>query len=36
LNQHWQKKNASKKNCATNNLQNGQASPVRESMAVGG
>src|ERR1035441_805761 len=36
LNQHWQKKNAAKKNCVTNNSQNGQPFPGRESMGVGG
>jgi hypothetical protein len=28
LNQHWKKKNASKKNCPANDSQNGQVSPA--------
>ena len=35
LNQHWQRRNAAKKNCVTNNSQNGQPFPGRESMGVG-
>jgi len=36
LNQHWQKKNAAKKNRPANGSPNGHSSPVCVSMAVGG
>jgi hypothetical protein len=36
LNQHWQKRNASKKNCVTNNSQNGHLLPAGQSSAAGG
>ncbi len=36
LNQHWQKRNATKKNCAANGLPNGHSSPVCVSLAAGG
>jgi hypothetical protein len=36
LNQHWQKRNANKKNCAANGLPNGHSSPVCGSLAAGG
>jgi hypothetical protein len=36
LNQHWQRRNAAKKNCLSDGSLIGHGSPARESMATGG
>jgi hypothetical protein len=36
MNQHWQKRNATKKNCAANGSPNGHSLPVCVSLATGG